>query len=797
MKRGIRMQIKATDLAADRTKRLRERVLNTVPEIFADRAVLVTESYCATQGETPVYRKAKALENTLLNMQICIGDDELIIGSYAGRPRGCQVYPEYDMQFVIDELDTFSERVADRFVIGGESKAALREIAPFWLHNSVTDAALRIFSEEQAEYASDLIYALTALRSGVGHVAVDYAMCVDRGLLAIIEDVRTLQNGLDANDPDYMSRVDYYQAVDISLRSVIAFARRFSGLAETMAEREQDDTRKQELLAIAKICERVPAYPASSFHEALQSFWFLHLALHLESNGHSMSPGRFDQYLFPYYEKDVGGGIIDPAFAAELMQALWIKFFEMNKVRDKTISVAFGGYPMFQNLIVGGQDADGRSAVNALSHLALETTYVVGLPQPSLSIRWFYGCPDDFLEHALRVVAQGYGLPALFNDEIQIPNMLQMGYALEEAREYCIVGCTETTGQGNSEPWLTGGFLNTLKILELTLFNGFDPVTGKQYPYRTGAAERMSFDELVQSFYRQTKYYLDRMVACDNILDALHAKLYPTPLESVFIHDCLENGKTSLEGGAKHNSTTLQMVGVPNAIDSLYAIKRLIYDEESLDWTALKQALQTDFENTEPLRNRLMNLPKYGMDHEALDDMGRAYLSFLEKEMKRHRSPRGHYNVALYSISSHILFATRTGATPDGRRKFQIIADGGVSCSHGSDREGLTALLNSVVKLDPYKARGSTLLNVKLSPKLFEGETFTKLRQVLQTYFLNKGQHIQFNVVDSDVLRDAQKHPENYPLLTVRVAGFSVLFTTIDPVLQNDIIARTEHDSKG
>lgn len=791
------MQTKATDLAAARTKRLRDRVLHTVPEIFADRAVLVTESYRATQGQTAVYRKAKALENTLLNMQICIGDDELIVGSYAGRPRGCQVYPEYDMRFVIDELDTFSQRVADRFVIGEDSKKALREIAPFWLHNSVTDAALRIFSGEQAACASDLIYALTALRSGVGHVAVDYAMCVNRGLLDILDEVAALKSGLDTNAPDYTGRVDYYQSVEICLKSVIAFARRFSDLAKTMAAQEPDGARKAELLSIAQICTKVPAYPASTFQEALQSFWFLHLVLHLESNGHSISPGRFDQYMFPYYAKDIAGGVIDGAYAAELMQALWIKFFEMNKVRDKTISVAFGGYPMFQNLIVGGQDADGRSAVNALSHLALETAYAVGLPQPSLSVRWFYGCPEDFTEHALRVVAQGYGLPALFNDEVQIPNMLQMGYTLEEAREYCIVGCTETTGQGNSEPWLTGGLMNTLKILELTLFDGLDPVTGKRYACRTGAVEPMSFEELVRAFYAQTKYYLDRMVACDNILDALHAKLYPTPLESVFIHDCLENGKTSLEGGAKHNSTTLQMVGVPNAVDSLYAIKRLIYEERTLDWAALKQALRTDFEGSEALRRRLLGLPKYGMDDDALDDMGRAYLSFLEKEMNRCRSPRGRYNVALYSISSHILFAAKTGATPDGRRKFQVIADGGVSCSHGSDREGLTALLNSVVKLDPYKARGSTLLNVKLSPKLFEGENFTKLRHVLETYFLNKGQHIQFNVADSDMLRDAQKHPENYPLLTVRVAGFSVLFTTIDPVLQNDIIARTEHDSRG
>ncbi|NLF27630.1 MAG: formate C-acetyltransferase/glycerol dehydratase family glycyl radical enzyme [Clostridiales bacterium] len=791
------MSVKPTELAFPRIRRMRERVLNTVPEIFVDRALLVTEIYRRTQGQTPMYRRAMALKNVLENMQICIAEDELIVGSYAGRPRGCQVYPEYDLKFVVDELDSFDKRVADRFFVNDENKAALREIYDAWKGNSIADAALRLFSDEQKQYARDLVYALTALRSGVGHVAVDYAMVIDNGVLRIFEKVSKLREALAFDDPHYADKLDYYQSVEICLNSLITFAERFSRLAEEKAALEGDSVRARELLEIARICQKVPAHPAETFYEALQSFWFLHLAIHLEANGHSISPGRFDQYMYPYFRRDVNAGATPREFASELLQALWIKFFEMNKVRDKVMSVAFGGYPMFQNLIVGGQDTDGRSAVNELSHMILDTTYVVGLPQPSLSVRWFLGAPEDFLRHAMKVISQGTGLPALFNDEVLIPNMLQMGYNLEEARNYAIVGCTETAGQGNNEPWLTGGFLNTAKLLELTIFDGLDPVTGTQYALRTGAVEDMDFEALFSAFCSQTRYYLDKMVSCDNILDALHGKLCPTPLESVAIHDCLESGRTSLEGGARHNTTALQMVGVPNAIDSLHAIRQLIYEKKTLDWKRLKGALLSDFSGEEALRQRLLGLSKYGMDDDEVDDLGRRYLSFLEKQIETYRSPRGKFNVALYSIASHVLFGARTGATPDGRRKFQVVADGGVSCSHGSDREGLTALLNSVVKLDPYKARGSTLLNVKLSPKLFEGENFDKTLSAVKTYFLNKGQHIQFNVVDKEVLLNAQRHPENYPMLSVRVAGFSVLFTTIDPMLQNDIIARTEHDSRG
>ena len=783
----------------DRIASMRERIYGAVPEIFADRARLVTESYCLTPGIPYVLRRAMAFENVLHNMNICIAPGELIVGSYAGKPRGCQVYPEYDMGFVIGELDTFDLRKADRFYISEETKSELRNIEQFWKNNTIADNALRLFSEEQKNCLSDLVIVLTALRSGVGHMIVDYPVCINKGLRAILDQIEELRLDTDMNLPDYTDRLVYYDAVKICCEAVIDFSHRFADIAEEHAKSETDPMRRAELLSIAANCRRVPEFPAENFWQALQSFWIAHLSLHIESNGHSVSPGRFDQYMYPFYQKDVSKGV-EKQLLEERLHALWLKFFEINKVRDKVSSIAFGGYPMFQNLIVGGQDDHGKSAVNELSYLCIDATMNLRLPQPSLSMRWFFGCDENFLQHALDCIALGTGMPAVFNDEALIPNMLQMGYSLQEARDYGIVGCTETTGQGNAEPWLTGGFLNTLKVLELTIFNGYDPVSRRQHSYQSGPAEKMkSFEEFFEAYIRQLLYYMRQIISCDNMLDTLHARLCPTPFESTMIRNCLNSGKTSLEGGAEHNATTLEFVGVPNVADSLAAIDTMIYEQRTLNWQQMKEALLAGYKGHEALQARLRNMcPKYGNDDEYVDGLGARVLNRLYDEIKKHRSPRGgEYRIALYSIATHVLFASKTGATPDGRGIGEVLADGGVSCAHGRDKQGLTALLNSVVKLDSSKTLGSTLLNVKLSPSLFTGESRKKLTDVLKTYFLNKGQHIQFNVFDVDTLRDAQRHPEKYPTLMVRVAGFSVLFTSIDEALQEDIIARTTHLSGG
>lgn len=784
-------------MPGERVRKIKERVCSTRPEIFADRAQLITESYERTVGMPYVLRRAIALRDILRGMEISIEPDELIVGAATVKPRGCQIFPEYDMGFVINELDSFEYRKADSFYVSDETKAALRGIYPRWQDNSLTASALGIFDEVQKDSLGSMVFALTALRSGVGHMIVDNELLLKEGMMGIKARVSAKMDSLDETDPDYAEKNIYCQAAIICCDAVCDFSLRYSRLAGEMAERETDPVRREELLDISSRCARVPARPAESFHDALQSFWILHLVLQIEANGHSVSPGRFDQYMYPYFCAELEKGASEEKLF-ELIQLLWIKFYEINKVRDKLSSLAFGGYPMFQNLMVGGQDKRGRSAVNRLSHLCIDASAALMLPQPSLSARWFFGVEDSFLNHCFDLISLGTGMPALFNDESLIPNMLAMGYSLDEARDYAIVGCTETSGQGNVEPWLTGGFLNAQKVLELTIFNGLDILNGTEHACRTGSVEEMgSFDEFFAAYKKQIAFYLGKMISCDNSLDKLHGMLCPTPLESVLIEGCIENCKTSLEGGAKHNATTLEVVALPNAADSLMAIKQAIYEEKSLTWPELLHALRTDFEGDELLRLRLKNkYPKYGNDDDRVDDIAREILNTLWRESLKYRSPRGgQYRIALYSIASHVMFATKTAASADGRHAFEVLADGGVSCAHGRDREGMTALLNTVLKMDPGKALGSTLLNVRLSPSLLRGEDRRKTMDAVKSFFLRKGQHIQFNVFDAATLRDAQLHPENYPTLMVRVAGFSVLFTSIDRQLQDDIISRTEQES--
>lgn len=784
---------------SERVKKLRHELINTTPEICTDRAILISQSYEETLSQPYILRRAYALEKISLNMGIYIHEGELIVGNLAEKLRGAPVYPEYAVDFVLNELDTFNLREADKFIISEKNKEILRQILPKWQGNTVKDAAYQLFPSQAKEASQDLICILTTLRSGVGHMIIDYKYGIDNGLLGIIKEIETLMENLDIQDPSYATKKEYYLAVIIVCKAAIAFANRFADLAQSLADSEEDPTRKKELLTIAKNCQKVPAYPAETFWEALQSFWFIHLILQLESNGHSVSPGRFDQYIYPYLKGPLEKKDEDQEFCQELIDCLWVKFNDINKVRDKVNSIAFGGYPMFQNLIVGGQTAEGECAVNELSYMCLSATERVGLPQPSLSARWYYGSPETFLSRCCEVASFGTGMPAFYNDEILIPIMLQQGYTLQEARDYAVVGCAEATVPGVSETWLPGGFLNLTKMIELTIFNGHDHVMNKQYQFKTGEVECLeTFEEFKEAYFEQLSYYLKQHVACTNILDSVHGSLVPTLFESVFIHNCLENGKTSLQGGAKYNFTSPNAVSLANTADSLAAIKKFIYEDKTITWAELKVALMNNFNNAEQLRQRLLNLaPKYGNDDAYVDAIAREVVERFSKEIQKYSNPRGgKYQFGLYSISCHVLLADKVGATPDGRKQEMLLADGGVSCAQGRDKNGVTAMLKSVANLDQFKSSGAALLNVKLAPSFLKDEKgLSNFASIIKSYFMLKGQHIQFNVVDAAMLRDAQKNPEKYPLLVVRVAGFSVLFNCIDRVLQEDIIMRTEYQT--
>jgi len=776
-------------MMTERIQKLKDFICSFPPEVFSTRAEIITDSYKRTEGMPYVLRRAIAFKDILENIDINIGDLEKIVGALSGKARGCQVFPEYDMTFVINEMDGLADRNTDRFLITEEAKQSLREIYPYWQDKTIAHYATERFSDEIKAGASSLVYILTSMRSGIGHLVIDYRSFLENGINGVLEKVREHKNEINA---------DYYEAVEITLKAICDYAERYSALAAEKAEKTDDEERKAELLEISRVLHKVPANPADTFAEAVQSFWLVHLALHLEASGHSMSPGRFDQYMYRYFKADLERGVTMEELE-ETLHFLWLKFFELNKIRDKVSTVAFGGYPMFQNLIVGGIDEDGNEVVNELSYLCLAATRQIALPQPSLSIRWNEKSDKKFLLSALDTVRIGGGMPAMFNDKTLITNMLKMGYTEKEANDYTIVGCSETTGNGNVEPWLTGGFLNVAKVLELTIFDGLDPVTGTQFPFKTGLVENMSFDEFYAAFKKQLAHYLMLNVMGDNILDELHGKYCPTPFTSAFIKGCIEKGKTNLDGGAKYNSTTIQMVAVPNVIDGIIAIKKFVFEEKLFTFAQIKEALAKNFEGEEYLQNLLKNKSvKYGNDEDEVDLIGTDIVDFLYDEMEQYTSPRGgKYRLALYTIASNVLFAKHTGATPDGRKAFDNLADGGVSAGHGRDKLGATALLNSVVKLTPTKMLGSSLLNLRLTPNFLTDENKEKIADLVRTYFKHGGQHIQFNVFDEKVLRDAQVHPEKYPTLMVRVAGFSVLFTTIEKALQDEIIARTCQESGG
>ncbi|MFA5027741.1 MAG: glycyl radical protein, partial [Candidatus Methylomirabilota bacterium] len=737
------------------------------------------------------------LAAVLDRMTVVIGPDELLVGNQASRPRSAPIFPEYAWEWVLAELDEFPARTADRFTVPPETRASLRALLPRWRGRSFRDRAVRALPPEVLQAQEALVFLLTSLGCGVGHLAPDYARVLTRGLDAVVDEAKERLEGLDLTDPAALRPRDFYRAAVEVGRAVIGFARRYAEAAAGLAEAEADPVRRGELLEIARICRKVPGRPAETFHEALQSFWFVHLVIQIEGNGHSISPGRFDRYLAPYFEADRAAGRLDEARSQELLDALWIKFNGIMKLRDRAGSIAFGGYPLFQNLIVGGQTPDGADATTPLSYACLEATRRTRLPQPSLSVRLHAGSPPAFLRAAADLAREGLGMPAFFNDEIIVPMLVDMGVPLAEARDYAEVGCVEPQSPGRTNGYYPAGFLNLGKVLSLALHGGTDPAAGtllgRPDPEGRGFT---TYQEVRAAFDRQLEHFTRLMVVADNLLDALHGTLAPNPFVSLLVDDCMSRGLCYEEGGARHNYTSPNAVGLANVADALMAVRRLVFEERRLGMAELIELLDTDFVGREAERQLLLRrAPKYGNDDEQVDGIARELAGRFLEGFKRYRNPRGgRFEPGLQSISAHALFRGAVAATPDGRTARMLLADGGISPAQGRDGRGPTALLRSAAALDQRQASNGTLLNLKLNPSAVAGEAgLANLAALVRTYFELGGQHIQFNVVDSRLLREAQAHPERHRDLIVRVAGFSVLFTAIDPVLQEDIIARTEH----
>lgn len=826
----------------DRIGRLVDHLFAKMPEIESARAVLITESYKATESEPMIIRRAKAFEHILKYIPIIIRDVELIVGSTTIAPRGCQTYPEFSYEWLESEFETVETRSADPFYISEKAKQDLREVHKYWKGKTTSELATSYMAPEAIRAIDHNIFTPgNYFYNGVGHVTVQYEKVLEVGYEGIIEEAEAELAKCSVGDGDYVKRSHFLEAVIISCKAAITYARRYAELAEEEAGKCGDAQRKAELLQIAENCRRVPAKGASGFYEACQSFWFVQQLLQIESSGHSISPGRFDQYMYPYYKKDLDGGKITREFAQELMDCIWVKLNDLNKCRDAASAEGFAGYSLFQNLIAGGQNKEGMDVTNDLSFMCIQASMHVMLPQPSFSIRVWNGSPHEFLVKAAELTRTGIGLPAYYNDEVIIPSLVSRGLTLAEAREYNIIGCVEPQKAGKTEGWHDAAFFNMCRPLELVFSNGTD--RGEQISIQTGNVEEMrTFEEFYDAYKKQMNYNISLLVNADNAIDVAHAERCPLPFLSCMVEDCIRRGKSVQEGGAVYNFTGPQGFGVANMADSLYAIKKLVYEDRKVSMSEYKEALLTNYgkgldpvtisdltvqiagqlkaagkavgeeeiaailkavkaasetpeirANGEKLLGLIEEVPKFGNDIAEVDAFARDVAYTYTRPLESFQNPRGGmYQAGLYPVSANVPLGAQTGATPDGRLARTPVADG-VSPSAGKDVHGPTAAANSVSKLDHYIASNGTLFNQKFHPSALSGrkglENFVAL---IRSYFDQKGSHMQFNVVSRETLLDAQKHPEQYKHLVVRVAGYSALFTTLSRSLQDDIINRTE-----
>ena len=792
--REVENHVTALPGPAPRAERITERFLAITPEICVERAKLVTASYQETEAEPIYIRRAKALEKILAEMTIFILEDELIVGNQATKPRSSPIFPEFSCKWLEDELDRLEKRSGDVFLISEEKKQTLRELFAYWDGKTSNERATALMTPEAKDAQAAGVFTVgNYFFNGVGHISVDYGKVLAVGLTGITAEAEAEMAKLDVTDPDQLKKMHFLRAVVIANQAVIKFAERFAKEAERLAATEKNAKRKAELEEIARICYKVPAQPAETFWEALQSFWFVQLTIQLESNGHSISPMRFDQYMYPYYKASEDKMSMEDM--QEVLDLLWIKFNEINKVRDEGSTKAFGGYPMFQNLIVGGLTRRGEDATNELSFMCLQASANTKLYQPSISIRIHERTPDSLYMKALDVSRVGLGMPAYYSDRIIIPGLLSRGLTREDARDYGIIGCVEPQVGGKTEGWHDAAFFNMAKVLELALNNGVDPLTGQKLGPKTGDLTSFkSFDDVMAAYKTQMEYFVKLLVISDNAVDIAHGERTPLPFLSSLVADCIVKGKSLQEGGAHYNFTGPQGVGVANVGDSLAAIKKLVFEEKGISLTELKEVLATDFEGAEDVRQMLLNrAPKFGNDNELADELARQGALIYCDQVEKYQNPRGgQFQPGLYPVSANVPLGTVVGATPDGRKAGTPLADG-VSPVSGRDNLGPTAAVKSVAKLDHQIASNGTLLNQKFHPNaLKDEEGLRNLKALTETLFTGGGLHVQYNVVSRETLLDAQEHPENYRGLVVRVAGYSAFFTALDPALQNDIIARTE-----
>lgn len=789
----------------ERMHHFREELLETKPEVCAQRAVLTTQSYREHADKPTTLKRAYMLDNILRNMSIYIEQDSLLAGNQASSNRAAPIFPEYAISWVIKELDEFEKRDGDVFHITEETKRQLREIHPFWQHNTLLDKGLAaIPPHSRVFYDLGVIKAEGNITSGDAHVAVQYEKVLREGLKSFEKYTRAQMEKLDLTKTENLKKLYFYESILIVIDAIVAFAARYADLAEQQAKGASKE-RAAELNELARILRKVPYNPAETLHEAIQSLWLVHLVLQIESNGHSLSYGRMDQYLMPYYEHDLKAGRVSEDSACELLTNLWLKTFTINKIRSWSHTQFSAGSPLYQNVTIAGQTKDGRDAVNPMTYLILRSVAQTRLPQPNLTVRYHAGLSDAFMNQAIEVVKLGFGMPAFNNDEIIIPSFIDRGVSREDAYNYSAIGCVETAVPGKWGYRCTGmSFLNFPKSLLIAMNDGVDPKSGKKLIEGVGHFKDMtSFEQLSDAWDHVIRDFTRHSVIIENACDTVLEHEVPDVLCSALCDDCIGRGLTLKEGGAVYDFISGLQVGIANLADSLAAIKKLVFEQKRISPSELWEALQNDFagEKGESIRQMLLNdAPKYGNDDDSVDMLVvDAYDSYID-EVKKYpntrfgRGPIGGLRYAgTSSISANVGQGRGTLATPDGRHAGEPLAEG-CSPSHGMDRKGPTAVFKSVSKLRTREITGGVLLNQKVTPALLAKDgNKQKLIALVRTFFDDlHGYHVQYNVVSRDTLLDAQAHPEKHRDLIVRVAGYSAFFNVLSRQTQDDIIQRTE-----
>ena len=769
-----------------RVEALKKKMLEEPRYVSIEQARIITGVYRATEGEPACIRRAKALKASLEGMAIRIEPEELIVGNRTAGVRAGVVFPETGASWVDREFETLPTRPQDRFnVRQADIDEFRRDILPYWKGVSLEDQV-----RARAGHEVDAIARVVKINQkdhSQGHICPNTKKWLALGPAGIRADAQARLK--EASDE---VQRNFYQSVILSMDGAVHFILRYAELAEKL----YGETGMENLKEVARICRKLAEMPPESYHEAVQAAWFLFVILQMEGNASSFSPGRMDQYLYPYYERSVAGGMTLQT-ALELTECLWLKFNQIVYLRNSNSAKYFAGFPIGFNVAIGGQNLDGSDASNDLSHIFLQAQAHLLLPQPNLSLRVYKNSPEELLEAASRVIGLGSGIPQVFNDESIIPALEQHGISHEDAVNYAIVGCVELTTHGNSLGWSDAAMFNMVKALELTLTGGVDLLDGKQSgPNYGDLTTYKTYEALENAFARMIDHYMDRMVDMVAIMDEMHARILPTPFLSAVIDDCMALGKDVTLGGAHYNQAGVQAIQMANVADSLEAIRRFVYEEKSVSAKELLDALKNDWQGCELLRQRVIHrAPKYGNDIAEVDGIGAKWARYFGEGLKKYRNRRGGiYQMGLYTVSAHVPMGQNVGASADGRHARDPLADGGVSAMYGRDEKGPTALLQSVAKLPFELVSNGSLLNMKFLPAFFKTQTgIEKFAAFLRAFCRLGISHIQFNVLNEADLRAAQRDPEKYRGLTVRVAGYTAYFTELAPDLQEEIIARTTY----